>query len=429
MEKRVTTNYGTRQATGQAMKRHGFYLPKALQALPETKLPAELSVNPALLQQNLEADIQELRKSYQAVVNATSAVPQEEVKPLLDERVAEPVNRNASPAVVTAVPEEGLNALFDHGVADPLNSNPSLLVRFLNRPRLVVSVTIAVCLLCSVVYAGLGYWLLTSARHPAQKPAEFQAMSQVSAGDDAVSMLGLAESSDIEREISEDHTTLENIQILQKQTGGIQVPQEDKSEEPMLAQAIAESDLGIDSMITGRSNVPGLKAIEQEPVGRVDPFSPLVQSSGLPTLGTVAGDEKDVLQNLQFTGYIGDINSKDKVALIRVTDAAFGQKTLIKKVGESFTVEGEKVILKEISKNALQLRISGVSRRLELAPYIDAQSSMSSSTSSSSAGSGVGTNVTAAQAGAAVGAGAVNAAASSRSSENVVNPSLMEPGN
>lgn len=232
------------------------------------------------------------------------------------------------------------------------------LPKALSRPKIVASV-IGLCLLASTIYAGLGYWWLTA--------TEISQAAEPNGGLKSQSLF------------KNDHG-LENIKAIQN---NIIVPDESlNTEETLLAQA------GPMKTFTMKE----LKSDMTTPTGRPDPFSPLIQESdplgGLSSLNGPQKEEKrDILNDLQYTGFIGDVNSKDIVAIIRVSDPAGEQKTLIKKVGESFYVEGERVFLKSIAKNNLTLRIEGVNRSLSLNPYQVITSAPTETTGNSAAAS------------------------------------------
>ena len=105
--------------------------------------------------------------------------------------------------------------------------------------------------------------------------------------------------------------------------------------------------------------------------GRTDPFAPIIT-------GPHSGDSdptkpKDILDNVSFTGFIGDAHakSKDKVAIIEIGNPGGSSTSLVKKVGESFELQGAKVIVRDVRSNELYLTVGGARRTLELVPYVD----------------------------------------------------------
>jgi hypothetical protein len=118
-----------------------------------------------------------------------------------------------------------------------------------------------------------------------------------------------------------------------------------------------------------------------DPIGRSNPFEPLIRPvTDTAGFGPNPGSEKrDLLQDLQYTGFIGDAQSKDKVAIIRIADPIAGSKTVIKKSGESFPLEGKQVVITSIARDGLRLTLEGQSRWLALQPYAETAPPTSSS--------------------------------------------------
>lgn len=214
----------------------------------------------------------------------------------------------------------------------------------MSQPKLVAGV-IGLCLLAASVYAGLGYWW--------------------------ISATGFSHAAEPDRAITSHQPTrpqthsnsyfLKNIEALQKESHLIRPKPSAQSQERLIAQATPMKTFTIKE----------LKSSSTEPTGRPDPFSPLIQEgeNGLNALNDPK-QKKDILADVQYTGFIGDVNNKNLVAVIRMTDPGTGEsKTLIKKTGDSFYVEGERIYLKGISKSGLTLRAEGVNRKLEINPY------------------------------------------------------------
>jgi hypothetical protein len=57
--------------------------------------------------------------------------------------------------------------------------------------------------------------------------------------------------------------------------------------------------------------------------------------------------------------------------MIRINDPVTGNKTLVKKIGESFSLEGQKIVVKRIHQSQLYVTIDGKLRSKPLNPFID----------------------------------------------------------
>lgn len=288
---------------------------------------------------------------------------------------------------------------------DMLNQEPSYeglyafpntgILRSLSRNRVVAGL-IGLCVLASSVYAGLGFWWLNA-----------RATSRVA---EPVNLLNIKE------DASGGNPLLKNINALQKNP--IVVPREvSPNHGILLAQA---KPVKVFSMSE-------LKSTNLEPTGRPDPFAPLIQTDETgnafdPSAKAEEEKPKDLLQDLQYTGFIGDVNSRDKLAIIKVADTG----TMIKKVGDSFYVEGQRVILKTVSKNRLQLNLAGKSRELPLNPYQDSQPDNGQSASGSAAAASNATSANAGQAGSAASSAGFDSTRSSRQQINSLNPKLRD---
>lgn len=205
----------------------------------------------------------------------------------------------------------------------------------LNNPKMVAAV-IGLCLLASSLYAGFGYWWLTSSNlSHAAEPEKGKPTAQ------------------------SNHNDLLNIQTLQKQLPPRQPADTVNPNERLIAQA--EPVVSFAKMDSAES-VPGLS-------GRPDPFSPLIQETNGAFIAPT--ENQDALTGVQYTGFIGGANSKNKIAIIKVADAnpAIAPKTLFKKAGESFYVNGQRIYLSAIGKSSLNLQLDGENRTLSLNPY------------------------------------------------------------
>lgn len=236
------------------------------------------------------------------------------------------------------VANESLNSVRMHWVA-----------KAMKQPKLVMGL-IGFCLLTASIYGGLGYWWLTGA-----------GFSHAAEPDSTVTNFYVEKN-----KVKPRLHFLENIEALQNENNLI-IPKESvQREDKLIAQATPQKTFTMNEL---RNPVT-------EPTGRPDPFSPLIQEtgSGLNTLN-VPKQQKDILTDVEYTGFIGDVNSKDIVAVIKIPDpAAGGFKSLIKKTGESFYVGGERIYLKAVAKSGLVLRAEGVNRHLTLTPYSEASS-------------------------------------------------------
>jgi hypothetical protein len=284
----------------------------------------------------------------------------------------------------------------------------SWLVKLFTRPKLAAGI-IGICVLTSSVYAGLGLWWLNNG-------------SPISQAAEPVNMLNIDESEQIHRDNKSLFKNIDSIQqhniIVPNESDSHKAPQRD-----LLAMAPAPSKT---------FDLQDIKRSISEPTGRPDPFEPLLGLNGEKQGPPEEVQKRDILEDLQFTGFIGDINSKNKVAIIKVNDAVSGAtKTLIKKAGQTFMVEGEKVVLKAISKGSLLLSVSGETRVLSLNPYVESVASSSNSTSQSAAGGGnaapsASGTVAPASSGSAMGGSLGNIRALS-GNRNPANPQLEEP--
>jgi hypothetical protein len=272
----------------------------------------------------------------------------------------------------------------DEILSDLTHPPESLLVKTLSAPKPVIF-TIGLCLLTSSLFAGLGcWWLATSYASPADKPVTL-------ASEEANNLMSVQEEGTSAAPVKK--LSLKNIQTIQDQPA-IKVPKEPSTEPDelsitgtdmqgtLLAQAAAPTQktaTAAPAVISTKTSIPEL-------TGRPDPFAPLIQINGnLPSQpSTTTTTKKDVLEDLQYTGFIGSTNAKNKLAIIKVPNPAGGSNlTIIKKVGSVFLVEGERIVLKAITKQALQLSVEGQTRTLAMSPYQDAVASTSSTSGSS----------------------------------------------
>lgn len=282
----------------------------------------------------------------------------------------------------------GMDEIFnDEGITFDGPVDTSIMGRIRHHKRILIIAGCAVCVAASAVYAALGIWLYLSIGE--QNSAKH---------DEPVAFLNMQETDKIHAGTRE---VLKNINLVQQQG--------EKMVRDMLAQASKPAGLGKDakaSAMDGKTlaglpvNAPlpandklamaGIQGTLAEITGRPDPFEPLVQPVSTETSASTeatAPVEVDVVTFLQYAGFIGDINTKDKVAIIKMNDPALGAKTLIKKTGESFMVDGQKVVLKAISKASLQLLVKGRTRQLSLNSYTEKTGSASGGSGSSSSGS------------------------------------------
>lgn len=123
------------------------------------------------------------------------------------------------------------------------------------------------------------------------------------------------------------------------------------------------------------SNPMSEESIKRElndPLGRPDPFSPLVKEID-PTVQAVDKTpeiQRDVLQDVSYTGFIGDKSSANKVAILHITNPGTNvESTVIKKVGESFLVEGQSAILRSIDSSGIRVHLAGNTRFLSLQSF------------------------------------------------------------
>jgi hypothetical protein len=270
-----------------------------------------------------------------------------------------------------------------------------LLQRLLNKPRLAAGLVITLCLAASATYAGLGAWFVMSG-------------SQA----EPLAMLNLQEADTLQGDAKH---LLSNIQTLQQQAEQMKNLPVEAPETP-LTQKLSGTE---EAYTLLNLNDGGL-----ELTGRPDPFAPLVQTTGpigMPTEPSKP-EKIDVLTLMQYTGFIGDNGSKDRVAILHLNDPASGERTLIRKVGDSFLIGGERVTLKAVAKNTLHLKVGGKIRTLALTPFQDTVTASapggSSSTGNASSSAG-GT--------ASAGNSQTNSNSASGKAGNGANPELQEP--
>ncbi len=250
------------------------------------------------------------------------------------------------------LPNEAMNPDGELNWNSQFHRYDSVWVKLFEKPRLLLGILGLGLVSCSV-YIALGYWWLGSA--PPSQAAE------------PVNLLNLETKTPLENQDSTSR--FNNIHNIQQNpaTGGSSSspplkPVMEKTDQDLLAQTLPSSqpNLQLDS-----------SAKEAGALGRPDPFSPLVIDTKTPGGGTISDDtKKDLLADVMYTGFIGDSNSKNKVALIRVFDTISGMaKTQIKKVGESININGQDAVVKSISKTSVKLNAAGELRELTIQPY------------------------------------------------------------
>lgn len=353
-----------------------------------------------------------------------------EVKPEAEEQILPPEINGVAPVAEAEedepVTEESLRAAYDAAVREtalmpPANpysqvadlfdtkaasKPPSASHKFLKRPWLAGSIAACFCIAASATYMGLGYWFLSS-------------INPESVASESFAMLDVHEAGQIHNDTQH---LLRNIQELERHGTAAQASGEESRPELVASALPAVADEKPASVKTEGFNLLALGSELPELVGRADPFSPLVQPNGAVAVEARQG-EVDILQDVRYTGFIGDVNSKDKVAIIRVAD----DQALIKKVGESFTVEGNRVIVKSIGKNAIQLKVSGQTRSLPLQAYaetLSASSASASGTGYSNASAGTGTS---SSGGTAEGTTGAPSGSTAKTGSSPASPSLQEP--
>jgi hypothetical protein len=124
-----------------------------------------------------------------------------------------------------------------------------------------------------------------------------------------------------------------------------------------------------------------------DPIGRPDPFSPLFHEvDDTPKVVAPVIQKRDILQDVSYTGFIGDNRSSGKVAILHIADPSGGETTVIKKSGETFDVEGQRVVLNTINADGIRVNFEGSNRWLTLQSY--QASSQPTATTGASASSG-----------------------------------------
>jgi hypothetical protein len=294
--------------------------------------------------------------------------------------------------------EASLFAEIDDDLFEDLPPHPeSLLVKLLSRPK-QVALVVGFCVLASGLYAGLGWWwLLTRPAVPAAEPVSMLSLQEADAAPSKTSAFNHIQ----EIQAHPDAGTPQDMDFQTDPNRDAELPG------TLLAQADTSTQAP-----AGSSSQSSKPSAPPELTGRPDPFAPLIQMnpalSSMPTNAT-APQKKDVLEDLQYTGFIGNINAKNRLAVIKVSSGGATQ-TLIKKIGDAFTVDGERIVLKGIAKQTVQLSVAGQTRVLSLAPYQETLISTSSGSAASSSSPASGTGTTNAQAGATATNGAASAA-------------------
>lgn len=290
-------------------------------------------------------------------------------------------------------PAEGLDEeIQPEELTFDMSQSENPVLRLLAKPRLVAGIAASFCVMATVTYivAGL-YWMA-----PQAAPAK----------DEPIAMMGIDEAATAEQAASVEQvskkTPLDGLAAV--------------GDEILAMAGIAE---------------PGTEDKQNEkplgPSGRPDPFAPLVVppiEGGAASGPMIPGEDegpRDPMEFLQYTGYIGELTSKDKVAIIRISDELQGEYTVIKKAGETFLVNGELVTLASIGPDALHLKIAGASRRLDLNPYVEIAGG-------GSGGGLTGGGFSGGRAGSRGGAGGSGGGASgSAGGGDPTNPTLAEP--
>lgn len=359
---------------------------------PLPPLNENLYTEPVAMQPQPTINKKEMNQRVQQFLNEFQPAP----APIIPEQTPVHPAQQKTPALTEAETGVMLDMLHEEALIENLPEMQSGWVsRTLSRPKIVTGI-IGICLLASTVYAGLGYWWLnaTSLSHAAEPNSGI-------------------ESSATPRN---NESMFKNIETLQNETNIIIPNEQADMAETLLAQAGPAKSF---TMAELKSDLTG-------PTGRPDPFSPLIQE-GTSAFSPLEDPKKkkDVLMDVQYTGFVGDVNSKDKVAIIRVSDPASGAKTLIKKAGDSFYVDGERIVLNAIAKNNLSLRVSGASRSLSLNPYQEITTA-----SAATGGGSVGTTPapsTPSTGGGTYTPGSPTSGSSGSRNSNPTTPTLQEP--
>lgn len=113
--------------------------------------------------------------------------------------------------------------------------------------------------------------------------------------------------------------------------------------------------------------------------GSGDPFAPILDN--YQAAGPDGEKERDVLDSVQFTGFIDDIQGKKKVAILKISDPA-GDYSLVKKTKDSFSIEGKKIIVQNVKNDMLYVTVDGTARTLMLNAFNVAASSNSGNSTS-----------------------------------------------
>jgi hypothetical protein len=287
--------------------------------------------------------------------NPVGPKPAASARPL-DKNKAVPLTISRMKPAAAHLSDMEVNPMDDQSVwASQYQQYESVWAKLFERPRLLLGVLGLGIVSCSI-YIALGYWCFGNS--PSSQAAE------------PLTMLNLKDSA--QNEGDNPTSTFNNIRSIQQNAPDDAAPSSLKPTGKPTGVLLAQADpMG---GFSAAAPLPATKMpVKYEPTGRVDPFAPLVSGASTSTDADSKKPEeikKDILADVQYTGFIGDINSRDKVALIKVVDTVSGiSKTMIKKVGQALSINGERVVLRAISKKTLYLSIQGESRQLGIQQY------------------------------------------------------------
>ncbi|MEM0952093.1 MAG: hypothetical protein AAGI66_08135 [Cyanobacteria bacterium P01_H01_bin.74] len=117
-----------------------------------------------------------------------------------------------------------------------------------------------------------------------------------------------------------------------------------------------DGDAGPESRFIATTNIS---------TGRDDPFKPLVYETDLPE-----DDKKSPVDGLFYTGYVGSSSSKEAVAILQVNDPQTkAPSSLVKKLNETFPLNGYMATIKKIGSNTITVFVNGKNHVLQLEPY------------------------------------------------------------
>jgi hypothetical protein len=131
------------------------------------------------------------------------------------------------------------------------------------------------------------------------------------------------------------------------------------------------------------NEVPAKEKVTIAPIentGRPDPMAPLVQekdpNAEIDALTGLSKKPKDVLEGVEFVGFVGGKKAQDNVAIFNITAGGVTQNA-VRKINETFEANGHIVRLKKATQYDVVLNVDGQNRTKYLSDFIDDGNSVS----------------------------------------------------